>query len=221
MKIYVNGEQQSAKPEEDTLTESIQSPTQLMLGRRSNGEGAAGVALQDLRIYRRVLTPGEIRTLAGSEVQKVVQGIAPEKLSDAQRKWAVNYLVKDDPKLVVLQQKIDGIKGEYDAIAERSPATMVMDDKPNPASAYVLKRGQYDQLGEKVEPDVPKVLPPLPPGAPRNRLGLAQWMVDPGNPLLSRVTVNRFWQQFFGVGIVRTAEDFGIMGERPGQPTPA
>ncbi len=215
VKIYVDGEPQAAKPEEDTLTESIRSPTQFTLGRRSGGEGAFPVAVQDIRVYRRVLSPDEIKALCGSEVLPIVRAVAPDKLVDAQRKWGMNFLLKDDPKLVVLQQAVSGIKGEYDALVERSPATMVMDDKPTAAFAYILKRGQYDQPGEKVEPDVPKVLPPLPPGAPRNRLGLAQWLVDPGNPLLSRVTVNRFWQQFFGVGIVRTAEDFGIMGERP------
>ena len=120
-----------------------------------------------------------------------------------------------------LQTTVDGLKGEYDALLARSPATMVMDDKPTPAFAYVLKRGQYDQPGEKVEPDVPKVLPPLPPGAPRNRLGLAQWMVDPGNPLLSRVTVNRFWQQFFGVGIVQDRRGLRHHGRAAGQPAVA
>ena len=215
VKIYVNGELQDAKPEEDSLTESIRSPAQFTLGQRSGGQGAAGVSVQDVRVYRRVLSLEEIRALSGSEVLPIVRAIAPEKLSDAQRKWAVNYLLKDDPKMVALQRAVDGLKGEYDAIASRSPATMVMDDKPTPAFAYVLKRGQYDQPGEKVEPGVPKVLPPMPENAPKNRLGLAQWLVDPGNPLLSRVTVNRFWQQFFGVGIVRTSEDFGIMGERP------
>ena len=215
LKIYVDGELQAAKPEEDSLTESIRSPVQFTLGRRSGGQGAAGVVLQDLRVYRRVLSSEEVKALCGSEVLPFVRATAPDKLVDAQRKWAVNFLLKDDPKMVALQQTVNGLKGEYDALVARSPATMVMDDKPTPAFAYVLKRGQYDQPGEKVEPDVPKVLPPLPPGAPHNRLGLAQWMVDPGNPLLARVTVNRFWQQFFGVGIVRTAEDFGVMGERP------
>ncbi len=215
LKIYVDGELQSAKPEEDNLTESIRSTTQCTLGKRSGGEGAFPVALQDLRVYRRALSPAEVKALCGSEVLPFVLATAPDKLAESQRKWATTFLLKDDPKASALQNAVDGLKGEYDALLARSPATMVMDDKPGQAFAYVLKRGQYDQPGEKVEPDVPKVLPPLPPGAPRNRLGLAQWMVDPGNPLLSRVTVNRFWQQFFGVGIVRTAEDFGIMGERP------
>ncbi len=215
LKIYVDGELQSAKPEEDSLTESIRSPAQATLGRRNGGEGAFPVALQDLRVYRRVLSPVEVKALCGSELLPVVRATAPDKLTESQRKWATNFLLKDDPKMVALQAAVNGLKGEYDALVERSPATMVMNDKPTPAFAYVLKRGQYDQPGEKVEPDVPKVLPPLPPGAPRNRLGLAEWLVAPSNPLLARVTVNRFWQQFFGVGIVRTSEDFGIMGERP------
>ena len=215
LKIYVDGELQSAKPEEDNLTESIRSTAQFTLGQRSGGEGAFPLSLQDLRVYHRALAPEEVKALCGNEVLPLVRAVAPDKLTESQRKWATNFLLKDDPKMCALQDKVNGLKGEYDALLARSPATMVMDDKPTPAFAYVLKRGQYDQPGERVEPDVPKVLPPLPPGAPHNRLGLAQWMVDPGNPLLARVTVNRFWQQFFGVGIVRTAEDFGIMGERP------
>ena len=215
VKIYVDGELQAAKPEEDCLTESIRSTAQLTLGKRSGSEGAYPMFLQDLRVYHRVLSPQEINGLCEGEVMSVVRAVAPDKLTDAQRKWATNLLLKDDPKMVIPQQTINGLKVEYDALLAHSPATMVMDDKPTPAFAYVLKRGQYDQRGEKVEPGLPKVLPPMPPDAPKNRLGLAQWLVDPGNPLLSRVTVNRFWQQFFGVGIVRTSEDFGIMGERP------
>ncbi|EDY22389.1 protein of unknown function DUF1549 [Chthoniobacter flavus Ellin428] len=90
-----------------------------------------------------------------------------------------------------------------------------MDSTP---AAYVLRRGQYDQPGEKVEAAVLSALPPMPKNAPRNRLGLAQWLVDRENPLTARVTVNRLWQEVFGTGLVRTAEDFGIMGEAPSHP---
>jgi hypothetical protein len=84
--------------------------------------------------------------------------------------------------------------------------------------ANILLRGQYDKVGDKVEAAPPEAMSPLPEGAPRNRLGLAKWLVDPVNPLTSRVTVNRFWQEVFGQGIVKTSEDFGIMGTPPSHP---
>jgi hypothetical protein len=92
---------------------------------------------------------------------------------------------------------------------------MVMEDLPQPRETFVLVRGQYDKKGEKVGPDTPAVLGRFPDGAPRNRLGLARWLVDPSHPLLARVTVNRFWQQYFGNGLVKTAEDFGSQGQWP------
>ena len=96
---------------------------------------------------------------------------------------------------------------------------MVMQDMPQPRDIFVLVRGAYDRKGEKVMPGVPAAIaPPLPADAPRNRLALARWIVDPRNPLTARVTVNRFWQQYFGTGIVKTAEDFGAQGEWPTHP---
>jgi hypothetical protein len=84
--------------------------------------------------------------------------------------------------------------------------------------AHVLYRGQYDQMRDEVHPGVPAVLPPMAQSLPRNRLGLAKWIVDPANPLTARVTVNRFWQELYGTGIVKTAEDFGAQGEPPSHP---
>jgi hypothetical protein len=82
-----------------------------------------------------------------------------------------------------------------------------------------LKRGRYDapDQSRKVEPGVPACLPPLPRDAPRNRLGLARWLISPANPLTARVAVNRVWQHHFGTGLVKTAENFGIQGEPPTQ----
>jgi hypothetical protein len=85
-------------------------------------------------------------------------------------------------------------------------------------ASFLLIRGQYDKKGYKVTPGVPAALPPLPKDAPATRLGLAQWLVAPDHPLTARVTVNRFWQQFFGSGIVKTAEDFGAQGQWPTHP---
>ena len=92
---------------------------------------------------------------------------------------------------------------------------MVMEEMEKARETHVLGRGDYRNLGEKVLPGVPSSLPPLPAGAPQNRLGLARWLCDPSHPLTARVAVNRYWQMYFGYGIVKTAEDFGSQGEAP------
>lgn len=105
---------------------------------------------------------------------------------------------------------------EQESIRGRSPVTLVqVEKKDSEPMAQVLFRGQYDKPKEKVHAAPPEVLPAMPSGAPKNRLGLAEWTVSPENPLTARVTVNRFWQEVFGVGLVKTAEDFGTTGEAP------
>jgi hypothetical protein len=100
------------------------------------------------------------------------------------------------------------------------PATMVMSEMPKPRQAFVLQRGEYDKpiKDRPVNPAVPPTIGSLPESAPQNRLGLAQWLVAPENPLTARVTVNRFWQRLFGVGLVKTSEDFGSQGDYPSHP---
>ena len=97
-------------------------------------------------------------------------------------------------------------------------SVMVMQDMPKPRATHILKRGQYDQKLEAVTAGVPEVLPPMAEGEPRNRLGFARWLVRPDHPLTARVIVNRTWQRIFGVGLVKSAEDFGVQGERPSHP---
>src|SRR5271170_1151952 len=84
--------------------------------------------------------------------------------------------------------------------------------------AFILFRGDYDKRRDPVEAGTPSVLPPMPADLPRNRLGFAQWLLRPEQPLPARVTVNRFWQELFGTGLVRTAGDFGVSGETPSHP---
>jgi len=118
-----------------------------------------------------------------------------------------------------LQVKIEEAERKRTKILEQASTTMIFREKPGePKPAFILKRGEYDQRGEKVARAVPAFLPPLPPGAPANRLGLAQWLIAPNHPLTARVAVNRFWLQVFGTGIVKTAEDFGAQGEPPSHP---
>ncbi len=108
---------------------------------------------------------------------------------------------------------------EHREIELRSNTAMVLEERSDSKpAAHLLFRGMYDQPRELLEAATPSFLPPMAPGLPRNRLGLAQWMVDRANPLFSRVTVNRFWQEFFGAGILESADDFGAQAQPPSHP---
>ncbi len=109
-------------------------------------------------------------------------------------------------------------RSEQAAIKARGTIAHVMNEKAEPAMAYILFRGDYDKRRDPVKADTPDALPPMPSDLPRNRLGLAQWLVRPEHPLTARVTVNRFWQEIFGTGLVKTAGDFGLSGELPSHP---
>jgi hypothetical protein len=124
----------------------------------------------------------------------------------------------DGPSLDLLSEK-DALKAEEKPLRDRGSMTLVFEEKKGTdPSAHILIRGAYTSKGEKVFPDTPAMLPPMPEGAPKDRLGLAKWLNDPQNPLPARVTMNRLWSYFFGTGIVETPSDFGIMGARPSHP---
>jgi hypothetical protein len=118
-----------------------------------------------------------------------------------------------------LQAERDALWTERLAFIRTLPTTMVMEEMPTPRQAYVLNRGQYDAHGDKVEAGVPEqLIAAWPKDAPKNRLGLARWFLQPQHPLTARVVVNRFWAQLFGVGLVKSVEDFGTQGEWPSHP---
>jgi hypothetical protein len=117
-----------------------------------------------------------------------------------------------------LHKKLAEIEKERDRLDKQLPTTLVCKEMAKPKPAFILKRGQYDDHGPEVGRAPPGFLPPLPAGASADRLGLARWLVSPEHPLTARVAVNRFWQQFFGAGLVKTAEDFGTQGEPPSHP---
>ena len=157
-----------------------------------------------------------------AEIQKSLD-VEVAKRNDAQKNQIARYFlehVNSDTQAIVapLKQKQTEIQAKVTALDKAIPATLIMQDRPEKRAAHILVRGQYEKKGEAVESSVPQWILPAGDEAPKNRLGLAQWLVDPKHPLTARVTVNRLWQQFFGIGIVRTAEDFGIQGERPSHP---
>jgi hypothetical protein len=117
-----------------------------------------------------------------------------------------------------LQHRLRALRAERARLVESFPTTMVMEEMPAPRDTHVLIRGAYDKRGEKVAPDVPAVFPALPKEGKNDRLKLARWLVSSENPLTARVAVNRFWQMYFGEGLVKTPEDFGVQGEPPSHP---
>jgi len=146
---------------------------------------------------------------------------SPERV---QRLWAfyVAHVARPiNDELAVARIEWERARAEHALAADAIPGTLVFGDLSVPRDSFVMIRGQYDKPGEKVIPGTPAALQPLKPESPGKRptrLDLARWIVAPENPLTARVAVNRLWQQFFGVGLVRTSGDFGTQGEPPSHP---
>ncbi|HEU0123783.1 MAG TPA: DUF1553 domain-containing protein [Bryobacteraceae bacterium] len=176
-------------------------------------------AVQEFQILDRPLRDDEVEALAGWLPLKtaLAGGTAPQ--DRALDTLEVIYLNRTDKEWQKLSSQWLQSLGEQRSIARRAPVTHVMNEvRDKDPEAFVLFRGMYDQPRDKVRPEVPAVAGQLGDKYPRNRMGLARWLVAPENPLTSRVTVNRLWQEIFGNGIVRSAEDFGAQGTPPSHP---
>jgi hypothetical protein len=141
-----------------------------------------------------------------------------EALAEKEARLAALPATTTDAERIPVQAERDAARKALQDARNGVLTTMVMEERPQPRDSFLLVRGAYDKYGERVFPGVPAVLPSLPSTAAPNRLSMARWLVDPQNPLTARVTVNRFWQQIFGTGLVKTSEDFGVQGERPSHP---
>ena len=135
---------------------------------------------------------------------------------DRFREYYLTHAAPDDIKDLYKRKK--DLQKEKAELESAIPSVMVMAEMKRPRETFVLGRGDYRNKTEKVDPGVPAFLPPLPAGAPPDRLGLARWLVDPSHPLTPRVTVNRYWQMYFGSGLVTTSENFGSQAEAPSHP---
>jgi hypothetical protein len=149
--------------------------------------------------------------------------VEPAKRSDAQKTILREHFARfasstSKDVFEPLNRREERLRKELADLDVNVPSTMVMEEMPKPRDTHILVRGDWQTKGEKVTAGTPAVLPPLPEGLPANRLGLAKWLVMPDHPLTARVTVNRYWEQLFGIGLVRTSEDFGSQGEWPSHP---
>jgi hypothetical protein len=158
--------------------------------------------------------PAEARGLP-AEIEDQLM-IPAERRTAGQRQRLLDHFLTVAPELAAEREAIQQLRNQVPAY----PTTLVLSERPpdNPRPTHVHHRGEFLQPEERVEPEVLSILRPLPKDAPRNRLTFARWLVDPGNPLVGRVTVNRHWATFFGRGLVRTTEDFGYQRELPTHP---
>ena len=216
--IYIDGQRQPLNVTHDTLSGSIENKEPLRIGTRQSGAAMLGM-LDDIRIYDRMLLDRDVAVLANNDPLRPILDLPQSQWTTTQQSQILEQLLPDrDAEYRQLLQQKRTVDNRLRRLEGSFPSTLVMEELSEPRRAYVLKRGEYDRPQEPVDADVPAVLPPLPQDADRNRLSLARWIVDSSNPLTARVIVNRVWQQYFGIGIVGTPEDFGSQGEWPSHP---
>ena len=219
VKVYYDGQPQETLVEADKLQSSIKTAVPFKIGQRSTGEPLTGTALHDLRIYRRALEPGEIASLAQSSRFSAILAKAADQRTDAEKNEVYPWWLSSmDAGYREKSAALAALAKEESDIKARGSIAYVMQEKSEEAMAYILFRGEYDKRRDPVKPKTPAVLPPFPADAPANRIGFAQWLLTKEHPLTARVTVNRFWQELFGTGLVKTANDFGVAGDLPSHP---
>jgi hypothetical protein len=217
--LYVNGVRQATTIQYDSLKSTTKTSVPLTIGTRHGTERLVGAAIEDVRLYDRALAPAEIEQLvrsgaAADALAKPAAQRTEKELTAAFDWWLGTF---DEPTREV-GREIVRLQAEDAAIRARGTIAHVMNEKKSEPGAFILYRGEYDKRRDPVKADTPASLPAMSAGLPHNRLGLAKWLLSPEHPLTSRVTANRFWQEVFGTGLVKTSGDFGIAGELPRHP---
>ncbi len=223
--VYIDGKPAKTRVMLDTLYRPFRNAGRqfkepFRIGAGAGPEKRFHGMIDGVHVFSRVLSSGEIKGLAlGEPANAIAQKVAATRTpaeSDVLRWYSLENAA--DPGVREAWQHLTALRLEKEKLERTFPTVMVMAESNPPKETHLLVRGAYDKPGEKVEGGVPSVLLPLPAGAPNNRLGFAEWLISPQNPLLARVTMNRFWQMYFGAGIVKTIEDFGSQGEWPSHP---
>jgi cytochrome c553 len=219
VKLFVNGESQDLTRDKDSLKGSTRTKVPFRIGGREGGARVSEAGLQDVQIFNRQLSAADVRRLGTLARLDYFVSIPPDKqtTNEVEELYSVWLETLDKPYRDLAASR-DRLAKEKNGIRTRATVAHIMSEREQPAEAFLLNRGEYDQRRDKVSPATPAALPAMPSGLPANRLGLAQWLLRPEHPLTARVTVNRFWQEIFGEGLVRTAGDFGIAGEMPSHP---
>jgi hypothetical protein len=223
MRIYLNGRPVPTEAVRDHLTKDLQSGQPGVtyfsggsgpsFGERFRSTGLKGGLLDEVRLFNRALSAVEVAQVHDGKA--LAEALARR---DEAALWPY-YLVAVDAGVARAREELRQARVRLFATQTGVFEVMTMEELATPRPAYVLARGAYDAPHNRpVSRETPAVLPPFPKDAPRNRLGLARWLTDPRHPLTARVAVNRFWQMFFGRGLVVTQENFGTQGTLPSHP---
>lgn len=200
----------------DTLEGDFFSDAHLLVGGKDPESGHIPV-VNEIRLFDRALTNEEVKSV--SERYSLAGLLKKEKRSaDETAKLKSFYLQTQVAPYQDSLVKLSALESSLGQIHSNTPVTLVMQEKDADPMAHILDRGEYDQKLEEVKPGLPSFLPELDGEFEQTRLGLAKWLVHPEHPLTARVAVNRMWQELFGIGLVKTSEDFGVQGESPSHP---
>ena len=220
VKLYLDGVEPKLRAENDNLRGPIGTAVPLRLGRRETSDALQGLAVADLRYFDRVIGSAEAKTLATLALLPSILSQPLAERGEEERQFLFDtYLARFEHEAhQAALDRIAALKTEKEAIRARTQNSLVFKEADTLPISYVLNRGEYDQRLDLVPAKTPEALPPMAGDLPRNRLGLAKWLLADDNPLTTRVTVNRFWLELFGRGLVNTPSDFGLTGQTPSHP---
>ena len=216
LRIHLDGKPSDTVVIRDNFQRDFRTAGKISFGARGRDFGLRGGALDEIKIYKRAISPLEAAQIFDGE--SLVKLLANKALSPEETALLrACYFSAIDPESRKASAAIYAARSAWRMTMEDVSEISVMQEVA-PKPAHILVRGAYDSPGDKVERDTPAFLPPFPKDAPRNRLGYAQWLTMPDHPLTARVLVNRLWQEFFGRGIVATSDNFGLQGSPPSHP---
>lgn len=220
VKVYVDGVEWELDAPLDALNQDFRSAGKIGFGGGGGWEKKFTGEMAEFRSYARVLSAGDVAMLAQAEPLGQLVRVPVAKRSAIQSAYLRQafYELGAEPRIREVRDRARASAVNLEAYELTIPTVMVMRERAERPDNFVRIRGAYDKFGEKVDRVLPAALHAAPADATPDRLGLAKWLVDRQNPLTARVAVNRFWQMAFGVGLVKTAEDFGSQGDWPSHP---
>ena len=216
LKVYVDGKLGEVDVRRDSLSASIASKEPWRIGWKGTGIGFEG-GMDEFRLFDRVISADEVNALHWRDFLEGTLAVKRDQRPKSTAEKLESYFIDHHgtPELQKIAQELMQTRSA-EADAKKSVLSLaVMQEMPKARETRLLNRGQYDQPADVVSFAVPASLGQLDEKMPRNRLGLAQWLVSKDNPLTARVMVNRLWTMCFGDGLVRTPNDFGLQGEAP------